>query len=187
MEKISRRDLLRAGMRGLALLVIGGGVGSLAFRRGNKSGDVWQIDPAKCTQCGKCATSCVLAPSAVKCVHSFKVCGYCKLCFGYFESESIPENLAGTGAEYQRCPTNAISRRFIEGPYYEYKINDKKCIGCGVCVRGCTAYGNGSFQLQISHDICKNCNICNIAKICPSQAIRRVSASSPYMIKGRQG
>ncbi|MFZ4549001.1 MAG: 4Fe-4S binding protein, partial [Bacteroidales bacterium] len=27
---------------------------------------VWQLDPTKCIQCGRCADNCVMTPSAVK-------------------------------------------------------------------------------------------------------------------------
>lgn len=169
-------------MRGLGLLALGGAAGLLGGRA-LAGGTVWQIDPEKCTQCNQCESSCVLNPSAVKCVHAYAVCGYCKLCFGYFESEKIPTELAGTGAEFQRCPTNAIRRRFVENPYYQYTIDEEKCIGCAVCVKGCAAYGNGSLFLQIRHDRCVNCNQCAIATACPAQAVVRVPADEPYLLK----
>ena len=63
--------------------------------------------------CGRCATECVLEQSAVKCVHSFDMCGYCQLCTGYFEPQP---NKLNTAAENQLCPTGAILRSFIEDP-----------------------------------------------------------------------
>lgn len=132
---------------------------------------VWQIDPHKCTQCGRCATECVMTPSAVKCVHSYELCGYCDLCTGFFEAQP---NALNTGAENQLCPTNALLRKFIEDPYYEFIVDEKRCIGCAKCVKGCTAFGNGSLYLQIRHDRCVNCNECSIARVCPAHAITRV-------------
>ena len=108
--------------------------------------EVWQIDPEKCTACGKCATECVLEESAVKCVHSYAICGYCDLCTGYFEPDPNDRN---TGAENQLCPLGAIERHFIEEPYYEYSIIEPLCIGCAKCVKGCNAFGNGSLHLQV--------------------------------------
>ena len=144
---------------------------------------VWQLDPDKCIQRGNCATECVLEESAVKCVHVFAMCGYCKLCTGYFEPEP---NALNTGAENLLCPTGAIRRKFIEDPYFEYEIDEKLCIGCGKCVKGCNMFGNGSLQLQVRHDRCLNCNECSIARSCPAQAFRRVPASQPYLLKGRE-
>lgn len=158
-----------------------GGAGGLAFR--NSSGDqwVWQVDPFKCSWCGRCATNCVLNPSAVKCVHAYQLCGYCDLCGGYL----VPGHSARTtAAENQLCPTAAIERKFIEEPYYEYKINEDLCIGCAKCAEGCSSFGNGSLHLQVMHHICVNCNECAIARACPSDAIVRVKRSEPYLMKG---
>ncbi|MBA7485627.1 hypothetical protein ES707_21175 [subsurface metagenome] len=138
---------------------------------------VWQIDPLKCTQCGQCETNCVKTPSAVKCMHSFEMCGYCDLCSGYLRQGV---KTLDTAAENQLCPTAAITRKFVEEPYFEYTIDEELCTGCAKCVKGCAAFGNGSLHLQIKHELCKNCNQCSIAIACPSDAIRRVSVSIPY-------
>lgn len=180
---MNRRAFLRGAMRVAGLLGLGGLFGVLA-RRANARGLVWQIDPWKCTQCGRCATECVLELSAVKCVHAFDMCGYCQLCTGYFEPQP---NRLNTAAENQVCPTGAIFRTFIEDPYYEYTINEPLCIGCAKCVKGCTMFGNGSLHLQIRHDRCLNCNECSIARACPANAISRVSAGKPYHLKNGGG
>ena len=176
---ISRRDILRDGMRGACLLGVGT-VGGLLARHTQADRTVWQIDPYKCIACGNCATYCVLEESAVKCVHAFAMCGYCELCTGYFEAEPAALN---SGAENLLCPTGAIVRNKIEDPYHEYTIDEPLCIGCGKCVKGCNAFGNGSLFLQVRHDRCLNCNECSIAKSCPSDAFRRVPADQPYLLK----
>ncbi|HEY3396018.1 MAG TPA: 4Fe-4S binding protein [Armatimonadota bacterium] len=178
----TRREFLKTGLRAAGVVVLGGALGSLV-RRGNAGETVWQIDPAKCTQCGLCVTACVLAPSAVKAVHQYAMCGYCNLCFGYFTDQRADN---GTGAENQRCPTDAIRRSFVEDPYYQYVIDEPKCIGCGICVKGCGAFGNGSLFLQVRHDRCLNCNECAIAAACPAQAFVRVPADHPYLYKTRK-
>jgi electron transport complex protein RnfB len=179
-KKNSRRDFINNGVRlTLGLTVVG--TAAFALKRSATGKDyVWQIDPFKCTQCGRCATECVKATSAVKCVHAFDLCGYCDLCGGYLKPGAKRE----TGAENQLCPTSAIQRRFIEEPYFEYVIDEELCIGCGKCVKGCSAFGNGSLHLQIRHDLCLNCNQCSIARMCPNDAISRVPADKPYLIKG---
>ena len=145
---------------------------------------VWQLDPNICIQCEKCSANCVLPLSAVKCVHSYSMCGYCDLCSGYLEPGAKSRD---TGAENQLCPTGAIKRTYIEDPYFEYIIDEKLCIGCGKCVKGCGSFGNGSLYLQVRHDRCLNCNECSIARSCPSQAYRRVPASTPYILRGDEG
>ncbi len=86
--KLSRRELFKSGARGAGLLGFGAAAGFLAGRE-SKAETRWQINPDQCIQCGRCATECVLEISAVKCAHSFGMCGYCKLCTGYFEPEPI--------------------------------------------------------------------------------------------------
>ena len=177
--KINRRKFFATGLRASFLLGIGG-VAALVAKRSIAGGMVWQLDPAKCVQCGRCATNCVMAPSAVKCVHVYAMCGYCDLCGGYFKPET---KTLTTAAENQLCPVNAIKRKFVEDPFFEYTIEEPLCIGCGKCVKGCGSFGNGSLQLQVRHNICVNCNHCSIARNCPSDAFSRVPASQPYLLR----
>jgi Na+-translocating ferredoxin:NAD+ oxidoreductase subunit B len=154
--------------------------------RANSKSTVWQIDPSLCTSCGQCATECVLDISASKCYHNHEMCGYCRLCTGYFVEEPIELN---SGAENLMCPTGALIRTFIEDPYYEYMIDKDLCVGCAKCVKGCEAFGNGSLYMQVDHEACINCNECAIAKKCPAQAFVRVSTDQDqaYIPKTRGG
>jgi Na+-translocating ferredoxin:NAD+ oxidoreductase subunit B len=199
--RVSRRGFFTRCAQGAAVVVLGGGgIAAAAMKmraaRAGKSRTVWQIDPWKCTQCGQCATKCVLKESAAKCVHDMSMCGYCQPCFGYFPprqewtDRATPQRYYGfvslePGAENEMCPVGAITRKFVETPYYQYTIDEKKCIGCGLCVRGCTSFGNGSLYLQVRHDRCLNCNECSIAKACPSDAFFRAPAERPYVIKSK--
>lgn len=179
-NKTNRREFINLGLRISAGIALGGIVGGTI--KGSSAGDlVWQIDPGKCIQCDKCVTECVLTPSAVKCVHVFDMCGFCDLCGGYFRPDS--KELT-TGAENQLCPTGAIERKFIEDPFFQYTINEDLCIGCGKCVAGCDAFGNGSLQLQVNHNLCVNCNQCSIARKCPTDAFSRVPAGKNAILKG---
>lgn len=178
---MSRRKFLQnagTALAGVSILAIFGGL--IPRTNWNNSDYFWQIDPHKCTQCGKCETNCVLAVSAVKCVHSYKLCGYCDLCGAYYRKNVKTLN---TAAENQLCPVGALNRKFIEEPYFEYTVNEDLCNGCAKCVKGCTSYGNGSLYLQIKRDLCKDCNECKIAINCPSNAISRVGFGSPYLLK----
>lgn len=179
---MTRREFLRLFGRFTAGAAVAG-VAAAAGSRSFASATVWQIDPDTCVQCGNCETECVLAPSAVKCVHAYDVCGYCDLCSGYLQPGA---RYLDTSAESRLCPTSAIKRTYIEDPYYEYVIDEGLCIACGRCVKGCSAFGNGSLFLQIRHDRCVNCNQCSIARNCPSGAVRRVHADRPYLLKGER-
>ena len=179
-KKIDRRKFLHNGIRVAAAIGIGG-IGAIVLKNVSGGETVWQLDPAKCIQCERCSTNCVLTPSAVKCVHVYDMCGYCDLCGGYFRPGT---KTLTTAAENQLCPTSAITRKFIEEPFFEYHIDQELCIGCGNCVKGCGAFGNGSLQLQVNHDLCVNCNQCAIARDCPADAFSRVPADSPYLFKG---
>jgi electron transport complex protein RnfB len=178
---VTRREFLRSAFGGLAGFGVAGLTGLVTIRS-TFAGTVWQINPDVCVQCGTCSKSCVIAPSAVKAVHAYDVCGYCDLCSGYLQPAA--QHL-DTSAESRLCPAGAITRRFVEDPYYEYTIDETLCIGCAKCVKGCTAFGNGSLFLQIRHDRCANCNACSAARNCPSGAIKRVSARHPYLLKGK--
>ena len=172
-KPLNRRDfIMTCGRTACVAALAGTGlyVTSAKLANKNNGGSLWQIDPSKCIQCGQCATECVLSPSAVKCVHVYSSCGYCDLCGGYFQPNTKELN---EGAENRLCPTDAIKRKYIEKPYYEYSIDDNLCIGCAKCVQGCSSFGNGSLVLQIKEDLCLNCNECNIAIKCPSQAIKK--------------
>jgi len=181
-DGISRRGFLVQGLRGLCVAGLGGGA-VLAAKHVLAEPTVWQLDPYKCVQCGRCATACVLSESAVKCVHAFAMCGYCDFCTGFFE---LQPNQRTTAAENQLCPTGAIRRSYVKDPYYQYVIDEKLCIGCARCVKGCGEHGNGSLFLQVRHDRCMHCNECAIAKACPADAFRRVPASRPYILKSRE-
>jgi electron transport complex protein RnfB len=180
MNRIKRRDFFRNGFRAVLGLTFGGLAGIL-FRKSSAEEMVWQLDPNICIQCEKCAVNCVLPHSAVKCVHSYSMCGYCDLCSGYLQPGARSRD---TGAESQLCPSGAIKRTFVEDPYFEYTIDEEICIGCGKCVKGCNSFGNGSLYLQVRHDRCLNCNQCSIARRCPSRAWKRVPASQPYILRG---
>tara|TARA_B100000959_G_scaffold284089_1_gene354754 strand:- start:223 stop:873 length:651 start_codon:yes stop_codon:yes gene_type:complete len=181
--KVNRIGFLRKATGWLVTFGLGvvGGLAAFGSRRRNT---VWQIDPSKCTKCEHCSTDCVVSPSAVKCVQSYDICGYCRYCFGYFHP-----NYAGltSAAENQLCPTDAIERVFVEDPYWEYNIEHDKCIGCAKCVKACEDFGNASFYLQVNHDVCVNCNNCSIAMQCPSDAWERVPISEAYKLKHEQG
>ena len=178
-KKIGRREFFKTGLRAAALISLGSATGYL-LSKSTLDDPVWQIDPEKCVQCGRCATHCVLPVSAVKCMHVYKMCGYCDLCGGYFRPQV---KKLDTGAENQLCPTKALKRTFVEPPYYRYDIDEELCNGCGKCVEGCGSFGNGSLQLQINHNICTNCNQCAMARVCPAGAIIRIPASKGYLLK----
>ena len=187
---MERREFFRISLQSTTRSVAVVGLVGLGCVLGKKQWDaagtfVWQIDPHKCTACGKCADHCVLNISAVKCFHTYAMCGYCELCTGYFMPEADLSSLH-TGADMQLCPTAAISRTFIEEPSYEYKVDKDLCIGCGKYVEGCTEFGNGSLYLQVDQKLCQQCNQCAIATVCPADAIQLVPGNQPYLLKKLQ-
>jgi electron transport complex protein RnfB len=178
-DSMTRRELVRLGLRTSATVALGG-LGAVVAARSGSASTVWQIDPDRCSQCERCSTHCVLSPSAVKCVHAFDVCGYCTLCGGYHRPGARAQD---TAAENQLCPTGALVRTWIEDPFFEYTVDEALCIGCSRCVAGCAAFGNGSLYLQVRHDRCLNCNQCSIAEVCPSDAFRRIPREQPYLLR----
>jgi Na+-translocating ferredoxin:NAD+ oxidoreductase subunit B len=75
----------------------------------------------------------------------------------------------------------------VDGPYYEYRIDEPLCVGCAKCVKGCSTFGNGAMHLQIKQEICVNCNECTIARACPTRAFSRIPAAHPYQAKTSGG
>lgn len=178
---MERREFLRTcgtWLAGGSILAAGAVIGTKTA--GKESDMMWQIDPELCLQCGRCETECVLPVSAVKCFHANQVCGYCDLCGGYYRSSVKDLN---TAAENMLCPTGAITRKFVEEPYFEYTIDEDLCNGCGKCVKGCSSFGNGSLFLQIQQERCLNCNECKISKVCVANAIQRVPVANAYKLK----
>ena len=179
---IQRREFFKklgGALAGAGLLSVGGAAATKV--KSTKSASLyWQIDPEKCIQCGRCETECVMHVSAVRCVHANLVCGYCDLCGGYYRTNAKELN---TAAENMLCPTGAISRKFVEEPYFEYTIDEALCTGCGKCVKGCSSFGNGSLFLQVRQDLCLNYNQCSIATVCPSGALTRVPYENAYQMK----
>lgn len=179
---LDRRKFLGHCLRGAGAVAVGGLAAGL-MRRSDAESMVWQIDPNRCIGCDLCSKTCVIKPSAVKCVHEYEMCGYCELCFGYLADERPGDT---EGAENERCPTGAITRKLVEPPYYQYVVDEPRCIGCGLCVKGCKQFGNNSLILQVRHDRCVNCNECAIARVCPAEAFVRVPASRPYLLRTRR-
>ena len=55
---LSRRSFLK--MCGISAIALAGS--AMVYKRKELTGTVWQLDPEKCIQCGRCATACVLTP-----------------------------------------------------------------------------------------------------------------------------
>ena len=68
----SRRKFIHDGMR-VSLLLSLGTVSAAALRRVTADEYVWQIDPFKCTQCGRCATECVMSVITSYSIHYTKL------------------------------------------------------------------------------------------------------------------
>jgi electron transport complex protein RnfB len=178
-EHSTRRQFIDRTGRVIGFVTLGGAAGLLVKRAAANT--VYQVDPAKCTSCDLCRTSCVLSHSAVKAVNDFAKCGYCMLCPAYMDVTSRPDERGiPTGLV---CPQDALKRRVVgtvdpddpNNNYYEYIVDEARCDGCGKCVKACLPpAGNGSLRLEIRYDRCVECNECAIQIACPDRAIVRV-------------
>ncbi len=187
-EEPTRRDVLGHAARGAALLGMGGLIGYL-IKHGSVEG-AWRINVDQCVNsrlgalgvdvCDKCATTCVLALSAVRAVNDHAACGRCYICPAYFDVNSAINEEGLPSAKL--CPRDAIERFEIgwvdpDDPannYYEYVIDEVKCNGCGRCVMACKEpAGLSSIRLEVRHDLCLDCNRCSIAQVCPDDAYIR--------------
>jgi ferredoxin len=149
------------------VLAVGGG--ALALLRRSTPAGSWSINTQTCTACDRCASACVVAGSAVRCVNDFARCGYCEVCYGYFKGgiDAMPIDTP----ENRICPRDAIRRTRVGDLQWEYRIDPERCDGCGLCVKPCHTYGHASFSLRVDHDRCLGCSRCSIATECPPQAM----------------
>jgi ferredoxin len=187
-DQPTRREVLGHAVRGATLLGLGGVAAYLATR--SEAEGAWQLDPEKCIDsrlglvgvevCELCATTCVLALSAVRAVNDYAKCGRCYICPAYFDVKSAV-NEQGLPSQ-KLCPWDAIIRKPIgeidpsdpANNYYEYVIDEKKCNGCGRCVMGCKEpAGLSSIRLEVRYNLCVGCNRCSIASACPKEAYAR--------------
>lgn len=192
MTQYSRRNfIINAGRAvfGLALGTIAYRVGG-SFLNSEQAGPLtrhaWQIDPDKCTACGKCKTLCVRTPSAVKAVNDQKKCSFCVVCYGHISNKNIASDKIMSDGK-RVCPNEAVTRKEYSGGkdgYYIYDIDDDKCDGCSKCVEQCIKKGTKSMFLIIRPDLCINCNDCNIAANCPEKAIDKVFIGAEDDFKG---
>lgn len=174
---MDRRSFIEKGTKSVIALGLGT-IGGMTLSRSAGREMVWQIDPEKCSLCGKCAELCVLKPSAVKCVINHQNCSFREDCDGYFKPRT---KVFSDLAENRQCPTGALKRRKVEGGAYEYTVDESLCIGCGKCGRMCRRKGRGAMVLQINQKRCAHCNECGIEKGCPKGAITRIPAKTGYL------
>ena len=187
-DGITRRDALGKVARGTVLLGLGSTASFLIHKADGQV--VWQVDTSKCVNsrldeagapiCSLCTTECVVSQSAVRAVNNFRECGRCYICPAYYNIKSAVDE-KGLPSE-KLCPRDAIVRAPIglvdpgdpANNFYEYTIDEEKCDGCGICVKGCTEpLGLGSIVLKIRYDLCVNCNRCAISTACPKDAVLR--------------
>jgi len=147
----------------------------------------WKINPEKCRFCGRCATSCVRSPSAVKAVNDLKKCSYCVACYGHVR-DTLAESEKIDAAEGV-CPRKAVVRKPLAGGpsgFFTYTIDASKCVGCGSCAKLCNEFGNKSMFLIIRPDLCLVCNQCSIVAACPHGAVERVHMSPTDDFRGER-
>ncbi len=180
---MNRRTFIKWTGRGAAVVALGG-IAARAGRFAEQARPIWVIDYDKCTACGKCETACVRRPSAVKAVNDKTICSNCFLCYGH-----TTDHMTDTPDTAEKvCPVDAVIRTQIgESSNYIYSINDDLCIGCGKCVKDCVKYGNKSMFLVIRPKLCLGCNECNLARVCPDDAITRVESAPILESKSVEG
>ncbi len=175
-----RRKFIQFGGQWIASAVLGAaawrvfsGADPHAEFRQPRGPYVWRINLDKCTFCGKCETSCVRIPSAVKAVNDPVKCSYCVACYGHLANLTIASDRIATEG-LRVCPYDAVRRKEFSGGkdgYHLYSIDQDRCTACGICAKRCNELGTKSMFLIIRPDLCLACNRCSIAEVCPEHAI----------------
>ncbi|MGI6576033.1 MAG: RnfABCDGE type electron transport complex subunit B [bacterium] len=158
-----------------------------------------EIDPEKCTACGKCIEACpkavltlipgtaqvyVVCNSQAPGKKVTKVCSEgciaCRICEQAcpFNAIKVINNLAVIDYEKcrvcglcaEKCPRHVIIDQRLEKP--KANIDPNKCIGCTICKKSCPVEAiNGEVKEAHTADpnICISCGLC--AEKCPKGAI----------------
>jgi len=188
-----RRRFIRFGgqligasaLGGAAWRIFTGNDASAEFSQPNNP-YVWRINLEKCNFCGLCETACVRKPSAVKAVNDPTKCSYCVACYGHISELNVSsEMIQDKGVRV--CPYDAVTRKQLSGGkdgYHVYAIDETKCTACGKCTKRCNELGTKSMFPVIRPDLCIGCNRCNIAAICPQNAIERAHSYPEDDFKG---
>ena len=109
----SRRNFLIWSGRGIAATAACGlSYKLLGKNKAREARQIWQIDPQKCTFCGKCETACVRTPSAAKAVNNLNKCDHCVICYGHITNTKVdPKKVQTEGKKV--CPYDAVIRKLI--------------------------------------------------------------------------
>ncbi|MDH3469541.1 MAG: 4Fe-4S binding protein [Gammaproteobacteria bacterium] len=77
---------------------------------------------------------------------------------------------------------NGVPNLHGESPWQTMKVDEKNCIGCGICVAVCPTgalrkeYGNNQLIRYFNSALCSNCSLCEEA--CPKQVISFEAANN---------
>jgi molybdopterin-containing oxidoreductase family iron-sulfur binding subunit len=131
-KKVSRRDLLKAGGTGVAVLV-GTQTASAAGTKGKRLAMV--IDLQHCTGCGGCVISCK-SENNVQSGHAWAKMKYRtsgKFPNVRFESLTTLCNHCENAPCVRGCPTKAMHKGYGDITMH----SPEKCIGCATCIAMC--------------------------------------------------
>jgi len=96
-------------------------------------------------------------------------------CYGHLSDLTVSsESIQSKGERV--CPYDAVIRKELSGGkdgYHTYTIDEARCTACGKCAKRCNELGTKSMFLIIRPDLCIGCNRCNIAAVCPENAIEQ--------------
>lgn len=117
------------------------------------------VDPSVCQGCHSCELECAVAHSAAKSVYGAALAGErpgFRIHVESYEGKGVPVNCrhCEVAACMIACPTNAIYRN---GPDEPVLIEDRRCIGCLMCVHACPF---GVISVRLEHKGVMKCDLC---------------------------
>lgn len=172
----SRRDFLKFGggiLTGAVVAAAGAGVGVSVVNNVNHEDTPKKAmghivsDPRKCAGCRTCVAVCSLSHEGI-CGPMYSRIKIIQPSQNIFDTQIITCHQCDSANCLAACPTGALH---VDDTTGARVINQKKCVGCQLCVKACPQYPNSPIYVDKVTGTCFKCDLCGgdpqCVKFCP--------------------